>query len=354
MAIKNWTVKTKQIKSKSKGLINHFNYLFNDKRQAHFYSEIVDLNNSPDKLSSILEEVDNRREYRRENGLRGGGVSNLATSFVLSLPREITQPSTKKEWQNIAGIALRELAKDINMPFEKIQKNAVVVLHDESNSVDKSSHIHILVGNVIDGKVVKSISQYQGTYSMKKGFNKAVKHVLKEDNNDYIPLNENVGDKPLHVSRAEKAEKRDQELDQKNQKMLDSYENKKSELSNTVKEFKKEKSDFNVEKSKFQKSIRYAKAIFGKWIHSIRNEQEHQKIELEKRAKQSAKCIVDMEDKLPEVAQELFDVAQFEESRASQLRELEDACKITHQVEKAQEVKENKKRKKRTRTRTNP
>ena len=144
MAIKNWTVKTKQIKKKSKGLINHFNYLLDNKREGHFYSDIVDLNNSSNKLNNILDEIDKRQEYRRSEGLRGGGVSNLATSFVLSIPRDIQQPTTKKEWQKLAQIALKELANDIDIPFDKIQKNAVVVLHDESNSVDKSSHIHIL------------------------------------------------------------------------------------------------------------------------------------------------------------------------------------------------------------------
>ncbi|MGK0448665.1 MAG: hypothetical protein ACJA2M_002465 [Polaribacter sp.] len=115
-----------------------------------------------------------------------------------------------------------ELANDIDIPFEKIQKNSIVVLHDESNSIDKSSHIHILVGNVIDGKVVKPISQYQSTYSMKKGFNKAVKHVLKEDNNNYVPLNANVGDKPLFAARAEKLEKQKNKLNKnfKNRKKI--------------------------------------------------------------------------------------------------------------------------------------
>lgn len=350
MAIKNWTVKTKQIKKKSKGLINHFNYLFNDKREAHFYSDIVDLNNSSDKLNNILDEVDKRQEYRRDNGLRGGGVSNLATSFVLSIPRDIQQPTTKKEWQKMAHIALKELANDIDIPFEKIQKNAVVVLHDESNSIDKSSHIHILVGNVIDGKVVKPISQYQGTYSMKKGFNKAVKHVLKEDNNNYVPLNANVGDKPLFAARAEKLEKQKEKLNE-------DFEYRKSILINKNKQLNKKEErifnneidlnmkveEFEEEKTKFGKAVKYAKTLLSKWITSLLTDQ---KKELEKLAAQSAKVIVDIEEQLPEVAKELVGIAQIEETKAEALELLKDESKVTVQIEK---VKKKRDRKKRTR-----
>lgn len=340
--IKNWTVKTKQIKKQAKGLTNHFNYLFNKKRVAHFYSEITDLNNSVDKLNNIFNEIEDRKEFRRENGLRGGGVSNYASSFVLSLPRDIQQP-TKKEWGKIASISLKELSKDLDIPFDKIKNNSVVVLHDESNSPSKSSHVHILVSNVIDGKVEKGISQYKGTYAMKKGVNKAVKHVLGVDNKHYVPKNENVGDKPLHVAREEQILDQESKIDQKQNKLHDDFKNKKAEL-------KAEKQEIKDLTTAFKKSVNFAKGILKDWIMSVRN---NQKNELEKRAKQSAKVIVDMEDHLPEVAKELTNVARFEEEQAELLDELREETKVTHQVELAQEKKEKKKRKRRTRTRTN-
>lgn len=343
MALKNWTVKTKQIKKKEKGLINHFNYLFNDKRQAHFYSEIMDLNNSPDKLNNILNEIEDRKEYRRENGLRGGGVSNLATSFVVSIPRDIQQPESKKEWQKMASITLQELAKDLDLPFEKIRDRSVVVLHDESNSPSKSSHMHILVSNVIDGQVVKPISQYQGTYAMKKGINKAVKNVLGVDHKNYTPKNEDVQDKPLHVAREEKLLEQELKIDEKQNKLNEDFKEKKEDLKN-------ERLEFKNEKNRFYKAVKFARQTLSKWIKAVRN---NQKDELEKRAKQSAKVIVDMEDHLPEVAEELTNVARFEEQQAELLEELREETKVTHQVELAQEKKEKKKRKKRTRTRTN-
>ena len=335
MAIKNWTVKTKQIKKKSDGLIKHFNYLNDKKRASHFYSEIVDLNNSPDKLNNILNEIEERKEYRRENGLRGGGVSNLATSFVVSIPRDIKQPETKKEWQNIASITLKELANDLDLPFEKIKDRSVVMLHDESNSPSKSSHLHILVSNVIDGQVVKPISQYQGTYSMKKGINKAVKNVLGEDHKLYTPQNEGVEDKPLFAAREDN-------LNKKQEKLIEDFNEKKADLKN-------ERLEFANEKSRFYKAVKFAKHTLSKWIKAVRTNQQD---ELEKRAKQTAKVIVDMEDHLPEVAEELTETARIEENETELLQELKDECKVTHQVEKAQEKKEKKKRKRRTRKRS--
>ena len=332
--IKNWTVKTKQIKKKEKGLINHFNYLFNKKRAAHFYSEIVDLNNSPEKLNNILNEIEDRKEYRRENGLRGGGVSNLTTSFVVSIPRDIKQPENKKEWQRIAATTLKELSDDLDIPFEKIRDRSVVVLHDESNSPSKSSHMHILVSNVIDGQVVKPISQYQGTYAMKKGINKAVKNVLGEDNKLYTPKNEGVEDKPLYAAREDN-------LNKKQEKLINDFNNKKSEL-------RSEKQEINELKKAFEKSINFAKRILKDWIVAVR---DNQKNELEKRAKASAKVIVDMEDHLPDVAEELTNVARFEEEQAELEEELKEETKVTYQVEEAQ--KEKKKRKRRTRKRNN-
>lgn len=329
--IKNWTVKTKQIKKKEKGLINHFNYLFNKKRAAHFYSEIIDLNNSTEKLTNIINEYENRQENRRENGLTGGGVRNLATSFVLSLPRDIKQP-TQQEWKKIAALTLNELSKDLDIPFDKIKNNAVVVLHDESSSIDKSSHIHILVSNVIDGQVVKSISQYKATQAVKNGANKAVKKVLGEDNNLYVPQNSNVEDKPLHVAREENLKKQEE-------KLIENYNEKKDKL-------KTQKQEIKDLISAFEKSVNFAKSVLKNWIVSVRKNQQD---ELEKRAKQSARVIVDIEKHLPDVASELTDVAMFEEEQASLLEELREETKVTHQVKQERAKKQ---RRRRTRTRT--
>lgn len=338
MAIKNWTVKTKQIKKKDIGLVNHFNYLKNDQRASHFYTKIVDLNNSDEKLINILNQSDERKKYRQENGLRGGGVSNLATSFVLSLPRDIEQPSPK-EWQKMTAIALKKLADDIGIDPQKIKANSVAFLHDESASIDKTSHVHILVSNVIDGQVIKPISQYQGTYSMKLGFNEAMKNVMKNDHKNYMALNENVNDKPLFAARAEKAEIREKEIKDKRNLLLKNFNKMKKILSNEKSSIIEEKEHLKQETARFKEVVNFAKGKLNSWIKSLRTNQEG----LELKAKETAKVIVDIKQELPEVAEDMLQVASKEEARESIKNELKKEEKITHQVEQ-EEVKSRKRR----------
>lgn len=321
MAIKNWTVKTKQIKKGSEGLINHFNYLLDKNRPSHSSTEIIDLNNSTGKLQAILGEEESRKEYRRSEGLRGGGVRNLATSFVMSLPNYIKQPTTD-EWKEIAKITLRKLSDDLGIDRTELIKHSVVVLHKESN--DKHSHLHILVSNLFDGKVFKPTSQYQGTYSMKQGFNSAVKQVLKIDNKLHVPLDENVGDMPLYEARAKKADIREKELDDRESKL---------------------KKYFDEESIKFKDLINTAKDFFSNWLDSIRSTEKNS-IEITEKATIAADSILDIEEQAPEIACDLTEIAQLEEIRRGLINDDE---KVTVQVNKNRDS--NKKR--RTRARTN-
>lgn len=219
MAIRNWLVSTKQVKQKQFGLFKHFTYLFNKNRSAHYYSKIYDLNKSPEKLSNIVHQQEIRKNKRKEKKLRGGGVSNLATSFVLALPRDINQPKNISEWQSIIRITLQELAEKTQISFEKIIDHSVIVLHEESKSRDKPNHVHILVGNIIDGEVQKSLSQFRATNAMKSGFNRAVKQVLGENHRSYTPKQKNVGKKPLFIAREEKLNALEREIREKEKKL---------------------------------------------------------------------------------------------------------------------------------------
>jgi len=201
--IKNWLVKTKQIKQKEKGFLNHVNYLVNDKKPSHEFSKISVLN---DSAKNILNEYDKRTEHRRKNGIRGGGVNNYATSLVMSLPRSIKQP-TKDEWKKIGLYTIKEIAKKNNLDFEKLRAVSHIVLHDEHASPNKHSHLHILISNVLDNEVKKGISQKRTTHTAKQAFNYSVKKLLNEDNNNYTPENSNIQNKPLFAARAEKAER---------------------------------------------------------------------------------------------------------------------------------------------------
>lgn len=200
--LKNWLVKTKQIKNKSTGLARHVEYLKDKNRSSHKYSNITILN---DGAGAILDEVEKRQLYRSQNGIRGGGVRNYATSFVMSLPRDIKQPKPE-EWRKIALYAVKQVAQANGLDFNELRKISHIVLHDESSSPDKASHVHLLIGNVMDNKVIKGITQFRSTHAVKKSFNYSVNRLLNEDNNKYTPKKRRGKDLPLHVARAEKAQ----------------------------------------------------------------------------------------------------------------------------------------------------
>lgn len=230
--IKNWTVKTKQIfdhgtKFKHKkninkktgkttytkisgsgrkvknGFLNHVNYLKDTNRASHEHSVITILENG---AATILKSIDDRRVFRKENGLKGGGVSNYATSMIFSLPTDIKQP-TPEEWHKIGLHAVKQIAKVNNINFQELRDNCHIVLHDESNGLNKTSHIHVLIGNVINNEVVKGISQFKSTHIAKKSFNYSVNALLNVSNEHYQPKNKNVRDKPLFAVRADRAER---------------------------------------------------------------------------------------------------------------------------------------------------
>lgn len=212
--LKNWTVKTKQIKRGVNGLADHSSYLRDPDRPAHQQTKIEVLHGSP---KSIVLAYDQRRKQRQLDGKRGGGVRNLATSFVLSLPKDIPQP-TAIEWKKMMDIVVEELSEAIEEKAEDMAKQSFIVLHQEEG--EKNSHVHFLAGNIVNGEFNKKITQYAGTHAVKTGFNKAVKAVMGVDNYEYIPKQKNVKDKPLWAIRKERNKEIERKAEEEREKTM--------------------------------------------------------------------------------------------------------------------------------------
>lgn len=181
MAIKNFLVKTKQVKQKGAGLERQLRYIHDDKAPSHKHTEITPLLHG----KKLLGAYDERRLDRQMKGLRGGGVVNRATRFIISVPNTIAHPTTK-QWQEILRECVREVAKVNDIPLMKLADHCEAVIHDESRS-GKHSHIHLVVSNIIDKQYVKGITQKKTTYGIKTAFNRAVKSVLKVGPRQYLP-----------------------------------------------------------------------------------------------------------------------------------------------------------------------
>ena len=247
--MKDWIVSTKQIKKGKSGLKDWFRYMLNEEKPSHKYSQITNIGNEH-AYSNILSEIDERKEKRQAEGLPGGGVNCLATSFMLNIPHDLHHPSTE-EWKKIGDETLKNFVENFNKaqenkqnnektdqelidawqekrekakegPFseeeiekklarrrkedalynsqrldlDKVRKNCALIIHDESESLEdntnKSSHLNVMISNVFDGEVVKAISQYTGTHKMKMAYNKAIKDVLGYDNRRYTPEEDRV------------------------------------------------------------------------------------------------------------------------------------------------------------------
>ncbi|WP_279142929.1 hypothetical protein [Photobacterium phosphoreum] len=243
--LKNWTVKTKQIKENIKGLINHFNYLSDNNRKSHIYTKIIDLNNSPKRLQYIIDQYEKRKSTRKIKGLRGGGISNLTTSFVLSIPKDIPQP-TIKQWSYIVSVILNDLSKELNIDNSELIKSTIVYYHNEEKSPDKNNHCHMLISNILNNEYEKRITQKVTTTTIKKSFNKAIKKTVNIDNLKYNPKALNIKNKPLWIARKEKEKEKEKEniIDDsyltgleklKNELVINNKVNRKNNYSKTLK-----------------------------------------------------------------------------------------------------------------------
>lgn len=204
-------------------LENAVKYLLNDKHNRHCLTKITDLNNARLARDNILEEYDLMREKH------GKGISNIATSFCLSLPADLYHPSVD-EWNKIYNSTIKNFVNEINKDLEKNQKKlmkvdpsnlkgrkleeyhlnkirfsqrldldevkklTVAVIHDDREKpliVGKTngSHLNILMSNIHNGEVIKYLSQKGGIAALKKSYDLAVKSELGLDCKNYIPYN---------------------------------------------------------------------------------------------------------------------------------------------------------------------
>lgn len=204
------------------GFVNHVNYLKDGSRAVHRNTNITVLLNN---AANILNAINERKAYRQAAELQKSTVFNYCTSFVVSLPSELKP--TLGDWTQISKRIIKDVAEVTGISVTKIAKHTHIVLHDESASPDKHSHIHVLVSNVIENDIVKVISQKRTTSTIKKGVNASVKQYMGVDNKKYTPQNSKTGDKPLWLARQEKnatlkknAKNLDEEIKQKKIKLL--------------------------------------------------------------------------------------------------------------------------------------
>lgn len=200
--MKNWTVKVKQIKKGGEFVKfnGHIKYLLNENNENHLETSISVLSGSPDNITNAHLA---RSHYREANNMRGGYMRNASSSFVLTLPNNIKQPS-KEQWGLMLRNIHKTIARNLNVDLDVITNHSFAVLHEET-AHNKHSHIHFLISNIIGVDFVKMITQREMLKAIKESWNKSVKNVLGVDYKDYKPKKSGIKDVPIWQARINKA-----------------------------------------------------------------------------------------------------------------------------------------------------
>jgi len=254
--MKNWFVSVEQKKrsgevsertkkrNKAKGsepekanrntLENSVKYLLNDKHNNHKLTKITDLGNARLSRDYMFDAYNDMVERH------GKGTSNIASSFVLSMPSDLYHPTTD-EWRDIADLTIENFVDEVNNGLEKrevkhhkitpkqitimserklkehhlnadrfaqrldldeVKKLSTAVIHDDRNKPlivgsTAGSHLNIVMSNIFNGDVMKYISQNGGSFSMKTAYSNAVKEKLGLDCDLYLPYSSRPEDEKL-------------------------------------------------------------------------------------------------------------------------------------------------------------
>lgn len=309
--IKNWTVKTKQIKKKNRvkrkgkadkviksSAFKYASYLLNQNAKSHYSTNIVDLNDSPKRLVEIEKQFLNRKIYRQANGLRGGGINCEATSFVLSLPKDVKQP-THSEWRKIAARVIRSLESTTGISAKDLWNQSVIVLHEEPSDA-KNNHLNIMIGNVHDNEFCKALTQHKSTYAVKKTFNEEMMR-LGVDHKKYTPNKTKTRDKPLYIARAEKLKEQEEIIKIKN-------------------------NDLNHKRTNLdilKQEVEYLIESFKNWIKSFKDNDYDMAVEYAECIEEAAYTVEEENFEILEKITETAEIIEDEESAKREVREEE-------------------------------
>lgn len=410
---------TKKVTKKKNSLKSCVDYLLSKKHENHINTTIYEIGNARHDLNNILDEVESVR------------LKNAATSFCASLPADLYHPS-KDEWENIYNLTMENYCNALNEELEKLEKAhhkkaipsderrkkeyhlnteryaqrldidemkrlSICVIHDDRDKPliigeTSGSQMNLLISNVIDGQVVKILSQKKGIELFKKSYVNAVKNELGLDPKNYLtyeerPENEEHTkfykgkakvellelkpttprkkrkDQELRLKPEKKsyykainekhnslAEKEEEVLELK-EKVLEKKDvviNAKNILENkkNILEEKKEKLDekeleLDEKEKEIEERISLFKRVqktFKNWAKCLFSENKQ---DLKEYALQAANAILDIEPEQPKVAKNMTVLAKQEEEKASFLGDLEEETKVSYQVEEQRNSRRN-------------
>lgn len=196
--IKNWTVTTQPVRLASDGIMMRERYLLNTKHANHKCTEdLVSLFGCAHTSNRIALAGERFRLNQQLNNRRGGRpLSSYAMEYCLTLPKGY-RPS-KEQWQSIVKdccLALAKLCKLNKSEFSQYRQQIRAVLHQQSQDGTKGSgdHVHLIIGKVVGGGVLKELQQKKATKLIKQAFNQSVLKHVGIDHRTYDPIEKEKG-----------------------------------------------------------------------------------------------------------------------------------------------------------------
>ena len=196
--IKNWTVTTQPVRLASDGIMMRERYLLNTKHANHKYTEaLVSLFGCAETSNRIALAGEQFRLNQQLYNHKGGRpLSSYAIEYCLTLPKGY-RPSIE-QWQSIVKDCCLTLAKHCKLnksEFAQYRQQIRAVLHQQKQEGIKGSgdHVHLIIGKVICGKVLKELQQKKATKIIKQAFNQSVLKYVGIDHRTYEPIEKEKG-----------------------------------------------------------------------------------------------------------------------------------------------------------------
>ncbi|MEZ8159111.1 hypothetical protein ACED66_22985 [Vibrio splendidus] len=196
--LKNWTVTTQPVRLASDGVMMRERYLLNEKHTNHKHTEtLISIFGCAETSNRIAIAGEQFRLNQQLYNYRGGRpISSYAMEYCLTLPKGYRP--TPDQWQSIIKdccLALARLCKLNKAEIAQYRQQIRAVLHQQSQDGTKGSgdHVHLIIGKVVGGRVLKELQQKKATKLIKQAFNHAVLQHFGIDHRSYEPIEKERG-----------------------------------------------------------------------------------------------------------------------------------------------------------------
>lgn len=195
--IKNWTITTEAVKNGTDGVMARERYLLAKKHPNHRTTEAIISLIGSEKTSQRVALVGEQFRVKQHLNRKGGRpLSSYAMEYVLTLPKG--HRPTPESWKSIISDCCLTISKLLELKPEELKqfKSQIrAVLHQQQQSGVRGTgdHVHLIVGKVLNGRVLRVLQQKKCTALLKLAFNAAVLKHTGLDHKQYKPHELNRG-----------------------------------------------------------------------------------------------------------------------------------------------------------------